>query len=75
MLNGIDKTVRYRKVVPLENCTTKSLYKGINMVLRDYNKANMQAKVICCNNEFRTLMDEVANKMDTDVDTEVEANK
>ena len=46
ILNGIDKTVRYRKVVPLEDCTDKSLYKGIDMVLCDYNKANMQIKAI-----------------------------
>ena len=46
ILNGIDKTVRYRKAVPLPSCTTESLYNSIDTVLRDYNKANMQIKVI-----------------------------
>ena len=64
MLNDIDKTVRYRKVVPLEDRTAKSLYKGIDTVLHNYNKANIQIKAICCNNEFRTLMDKVADEMD-----------
>ena len=68
MLNGIDKTVLYRKVVPLEDRTAKSLYKGIDMILCDYNKASMQIKVICCDNEFRTLMDAVAYEMDINME-------
>ena len=64
MLNGIDKSVWYRKVGPLKDQTAESLYNGIDTVLCDYNKANMRIKVICCDNEFRTLMDEVADKVD-----------
>ena len=52
MLNGIDKTVKYRKVVPLPSRTAESMYKGIDTVLRDYNKAGMCIKVIRCDNEF-----------------------
>ena len=68
MLNGIDKTVRYRKVVPLEDRSAESLYKGIDAVLRDYNKANMKIKVIRIDNEFKTSMDEVTDEMDIEME-------
>ena len=64
MLNGIDKTIKCRKVLPLPSRTAESMYKGINTVLRDYNKADMRVKVIRCDNEFCTLMDKVSNNMD-----------
>ena len=68
MMNGIDKTIRYRKVVPLKNRTAESLYNGIDKVLRDYNKAGMRIKVMRCDNEFRTLMDEVSDEMDIEME-------
>ena len=37
---------------------------GIDVVLPDYNKASMQVKIICCNNKFETLMDDISDEMD-----------
>ena len=50
------------------SCTADSLYNGIDTVLQDYNKANMWIKVIRCDNEFKTLMDEVSNEMDVNME-------
>ena len=68
MLCGIDKMIRYCIIVPLENRTASSLYEGLDKVLRLYNKAKFYIKTIRCDREFETLMADVMDNLDIDME-------
>ena len=61
VLTAVDKTIRYRHAVPLENRTTKELYEALDEVLRLYNDAGYNIQHIHCDREFRHMMDAVAD--------------
>ena len=68
MLCGIDKTIRYRIIVPLENRTASSLYEGLDKILRLYNKAKFYIKTIQCDREFETVMTDVMDNLDIEME-------
>ena len=68
MLCGMDKTIRYRIIVPLENRTASSLYKGLDKILRLYNKAKFFIKMIRCDREFETLMSDVMDNLNIEME-------
>jgi len=39
MLTGIDRSIRFRHLVPLDNRTAEELYRGLDKVTRQYNAA------------------------------------
>ena len=51
-LMAIDRTIRYRSVVPLENRTKEQLYKALDVVLCMYNEAGYCIHEIHADNEF-----------------------
>ena len=63
-LTAIDRTIRYRSVVPLENRTKEQLYKALDVVLRMYNEAGYRIREIHADNEFRPLFETVADDLD-----------
>ena len=63
-LMAIDRTIRYRSVVPLENRTKDQLYKALDVVLHMYNEAGYRIREIHANNEFRQLFKMVADDLD-----------
>ena len=67
MLTAIDRTIRFRSLVSLENRTTKELYSGLDDILRFYNKAGYTISVIHCDQEFRRMMDVVADELDVEM--------
>jgi len=67
MLTGIDRNIRFRSLVPLESRTATELYSGLDHIFRLYNKAGFLLKTINCNREFVTLMDEVKDELDVDM--------
>ena len=67
LMTAIDRTVKYRSVVPLENQTKNELYRGLDVILRLYNKAGFKIGRIFCDNEFRVIMDPVADEMDAEM--------
>ena len=63
MLTSIDKSVRYRIVVPLENRTRDELYNAIDKIFCHYNAAHFTVAEINCDQEFRPLMEQVADDL------------
>ena len=64
MLTSIDKTIRFRALVPLPNRTTTAIYTALDKILRQYNKAGFKIKYLQCDNEFRPLMETIVDDLD-----------
>ena len=64
MLTGIDRSVRFRSLIPLENRTSEQLYSALDKVLRHYNAAGYNVERIHCDQEFKPLMDPVKDDLD-----------
>ncbi len=63
MLTGIDRSIRFRSLVPLDNRTADELYNGLDKILRHYNNAEYVIKKIYCDQEFSPLMAPVADDL------------
>jgi len=68
MMTGIDKTIRYRGLIPLENRTADELYRGLDKFMRLYNGADHKVKEIRCDREFKVLMDDVKDDLDVNME-------
>ena len=67
MFTGIDRTIRFRGLVPLKNRSAEALYSALDCLLRLCNKAGFRITKIYCDNEFRPLMDPVKDDLDVDM--------
>ena len=67
LMTTIDRTVKYRTVVPLDSRRKEELYRGLDTVLRLYNKAGFKIKMIHCDGEFKSIMDPVVDNMDIEM--------
>ncbi|MGC8547339.1 MAG: hypothetical protein ACP5MU_06790 [Thermoplasmata archaeon] len=56
MLTGIDRSIRFRSLVPLDNRTADELFEGLDKILRHYNNAGHNIETILCDQEFKPLM-------------------
>ena len=64
MLTGIDRSIRFRCLVPLDNRTAPELYKRLDVILRHYNDGGYNIRSIHCDQEFKPIMDEVKDELD-----------
>jgi hypothetical protein len=64
MMTGIDRSIRFRSLVPQTSRVALELYRALDVILRAYNKRGYQVKSINCDGEFRNLMNEVIDKLD-----------
>ena len=64
MLTCIDRSIRFRSLITMENRTKPTIYKALDKVLRLYNKAGFNIKDIHCDQEFKSMMDDIADDMD-----------
>src|SRR4029079_7945564 len=64
MLTGIDRSIRFRSLVPIENRTADELYEGLDKILRHYNGGGYTVTCIHCDQEFKPLMDQVKDDLD-----------
>jgi hypothetical protein len=67
MLTGIDRSIRFRGLVPLASRVASELYRALDVILRAYNQRGYCVKTIICDGEFRTLMDDVSDTMDIEM--------
>ncbi len=67
MLTGIDKTIRYRSLVPLNSRTAEALYEGLDKILRLYNDAGFTIQSIDCDPEFESMMDTVKDELQVEM--------
>ena len=72
-LHSVDRTIKSKLLTALgtrkkgENYDSKLLYKGIDSVLRHYNKANILISGIHAENEFKTLLSELEDRWDVEM--------
>ena len=64
MLTSIDKTIKYRGLVPLSTRTQDDIFDALDQILRFYNKGNFYITTIHCDGEFRAMMDKVSDELD-----------
>ena len=67
ILTTINKTLRFRGLVPLNNRFAEELYRGLNVVMRHYNSAGYEIEWIDCDREFKSVMDEIKDKLDNNI--------
>ena len=64
MLTAIDKTVKFRSLVPMNTKQNKEYYRALNAILRHYNQAGFMIKTIHCDGEYKAMMDQVRDDLD-----------
>jgi hypothetical protein len=62
-MTTIDRTIRFRSAIPIENRAHKEYYRVLDMVLRLYNSAGLHIKTIHCDGEFRAMMEKVKDNL------------
>jgi hypothetical protein len=62
-MTTINRTIRFRSALPIENRTHEEYYCVLDMVLRLYNSAGFHIKTIHCNGEFHAMMDKVKDDL------------
>ena len=74
-LHYVDRTIKLKLITTLQNSKTKakgydkeSLFKGLVDILWYYNKADIVVTRIHAYNEFRTLMEELVDVWDVEID-------
>ena len=67
MLTTIDRTVRFRSVVPITSRTNEEYYRALDQVLRHYNRAGFKIKTIHCDGEYRSMMENVSDNLDVEM--------
>ena len=67
MLTTIDRTVKFRSVVPIASRTHEEYYRALDQVLRHYNRAGFKIKTIHCDGEYRSMMDKVSDDLDVEM--------
>ena len=64
MLTAIDKTVKFRSLVPMNTKQNKEYYQALDAILRHYNQAGFVIKTIHCDGEYKAMMDQVRDDLD-----------
>ena len=67
MLTSIDKPIRNCALVCLHDRTTDSIYNGLDKILRSYNTAGFNVRIIHSNREFKSIMDDVKDDLDIEM--------
>jgi hypothetical protein len=67
MMTGIDRSIRFRSLVPLTSRVVSEMFCALDVILRAFNKWGFRIKTINCDGEFRTLMNEVNDTVDIEM--------
>jgi hypothetical protein len=62
-MTTIDRTIRFRSAIPIENRTHKEYYCVLDMVLRLHSSTGFHIKTIHCNREFHAIMEKVKDNL------------
>jgi hypothetical protein len=68
MLTSIDQSIRFRGLVPLASRVASELYNALDVILQAYNKRGYTIKTINCDGEFQTLMNEVNDTLEIEME-------
>ena len=67
MLTAIDKPINFRSLVPVDSKSAEDYYKALDKIFRAYNRAGFTIKRIHCDGEYKSMTDEVKDKLDIDM--------
>ena len=63
MLTAIDRTIRFRSVVPVESRAHTAYFSALDVILRHYNSAGFLIRTIHCDREYESMMDSVKDDL------------
>ena len=64
MFMGIDRTIEFRSLVPLDSRTASKMCRALDVLLRRCNRSGHVVQRIFCDQEFKTMMEEVKDQLD-----------
>ena len=67
MLTAIDRTIRFRSLVPIDTKTHTEYYRALDVIFRKYNSAGFMIRRIHCDGEYRSMMDKVKDDLDAEM--------
>ena len=67
MLTAIDRTIKFRSLVPIDSKVKAEHCRALDVILRKCNSAGFVIKMTHCDGEYRSMMDEVKDNLDVDV--------
>jgi hypothetical protein len=67
MLTAIDRTIKFRSLVPMNTKQHVEYYRALDQILRHYNRAGFVIRTIQCDGEFRGLMEKVEDGLDVNI--------
>jgi hypothetical protein len=67
MLTGIDRSIRVRVLIALDNRSESEIFRGMKSVLRVYDDAGFRIKRIICDQEFRHMMERVSEEFNVEM--------
>ena len=66
-LSTISRHLKYRTIQWLETRTAASYRSALDVIFRQYNKANFRIATIHCDAEFKPIMDDIKDDLDIDM--------
>lgn len=63
----IDRVIKFRAAVPMQDRTKEELYESLDIIFRHYNDAGYNLENIWCDSEFKTIMSDVADNLDVNI--------
>ena len=67
MLTAIDKTRKYRSLVPINTKQHDEYYCALDEILQHYNNTRFVIKTIHCDGEYRGMMEKVMDNLDMEM--------
>jgi hypothetical protein len=67
MLTAIDRTIKFRSLVPMNTKQHVEYYSALDQILRHYNRAGFVIRTIHCDGEFPGMMEKVEDDLDVDM--------
>jgi hypothetical protein len=67
MLTAIDRTIKFRSLVPMNTKQHEEYYRALDQILRHYNNAGFVITTIHCDGEYRGMMDEVKDGLNIEM--------
>jgi hypothetical protein len=67
LLSAIDKTIKFRSLVPMDTKNHKEYYRAIDQILQHYNNAGFVITTIHCDGEYRGMMNKVKDDLNIEM--------
>jgi hypothetical protein len=67
MLTAIDRTIKFRSLVPMNTKQHVKYYRPLDQILRHYNRARFVIRTIHCDGELCGMMEKVEDDLDVDM--------